>query len=686
MIMRMSWLRVICAALTIGASAGIFLGTASAQGASGEASLPPGPGRHDFARACSKCHAFEVATARRESQSGWLEIVNSMRARGAALTSDQATQVVAYLAKNFGSGTPPAAMQKGATGKKPAFSIPFRYDASEFIKNRPPHVTPLESIRPVTDAMLASPPQGDWLTWRRTYDDFGYSPLTQIDKSNVWTLTIAWSWSLPPGANEGTPLEHDGVLFIQSYGDIVQAFDASTGDLLWQYTRSLPGAPFYKKNIAIYKDKIIAATSDGHLVALDIRTGKVVWDTAIVGGGGYVNLSGGPLIADGKVLQGTIGFRAGGNYLVGLDADTGKKLWRFDVVPMPGHPGGDSWNGEPFKDRTGGSIWTTGSYDARLNLVYFGTGNTYGTGPLRRPVNQPGVTNDALYTDTTLAIDPDTGKLIWHYQHMPNDQWDMDWAFERKLIDLPVDGKTRELVVTAGKPMIYDALDAATGAYVFSMDLGLQNLVIAIDQRTGRKTINPALLPDRAPFFMCPYFNSGKEWLPGSYSPPSNMMYEAVNEACMDMYKLPPGERGLLTGLGFQMHPRPNSDGNYAHLVAWNLKTRQIIWTHRQRAPLTTGTLATAGGLVFAGSVDRRFAAFDDETGEELWSARLNDVPSSAPITYEVNGKQYVAIVVGCCGVQARDAAALVPDVQNPPDHGAAIWVFELPTKSHPGH
>ncbi len=273
----------------------------------------------------------------------------------------------------------------------------------------PAKPNPLDRITPVTDAMLQNPPAGDWLTWRRGFDYQGFSPLKQITKSNVNNLRVAWSWTLPPGANEVTPLVHDGVMLAHGFGDTIQALDAGTGDLLWQYSRDLPegSMPSVKRNISIYGDKVYLGTSDVHVVALNVKTGKVVWDQALTSEKGF-RLTGGPLVAKGKVMIGTVGRTAGGNYIVALDAETGKEAWRFQTIAQPGQPGGDTWNGHPVADRNGASVWVAGSYDAQLNLTFWGIAQTYDTGVLAHP--KPGVNNDGLYTDCTLALNPDTGK------------------------------------------------------------------------------------------------------------------------------------------------------------------------------------------------------------------------------------------------------------------------------------
>ncbi|HEY1239905.1 MAG TPA: PQQ-binding-like beta-propeller repeat protein [Bryobacteraceae bacterium] len=544
----------------------------------------------------------------------------------------------------------------------------------------PKAANPLNRLTAVTDDKLMHPADGEWLTWRRTYDDWGFSPLRQINRGNAGSLRVAWSWSLPPGPNEMTPLVHDGVLFVFGYGDRVQALDAASGDLLWQYSRQLQtGQPSVKRNLALYGDRLYVPTSDAHMVALDIKTGRVVWDHTIADSKEF-NITGGPLAAKGKIMQGVGGRAPGGNFIVALDARTGEEAWRFHTIAQPGEPGGNSWNGLPLEKRNGASAWTAGSYDPDLNLAFFGVGQTYDTGPLLKPVSQSGVTNDGLYTDSTLAINPDTGKLAWHFQHVANDQWDLDWVFERQLIPLPVNGTTKKLAVTSGKMAIYEGVDATTGKYAFSMDLGLQNVVSAIDPKTGAKTINPKTLPgDGETKLVCPHAGGSKNWLPGSYNGETKTLYVSLVESCMDLIPVKDGTRpSLSSGVRWAVRPRLDSDGQYGRVEAINLATQKVVWTQRQRVPITTGVLDTAGGVVFEGSMDRWFRARDDTSGKVLWQIRLNDVPNAAPISYMVNGRQYVAMTVGNGGAIPSTWWPLIPDVQNPPDRSAGLWVFEL--------
>jgi alcohol dehydrogenase (cytochrome c) len=668
-------------------------------------------GKAAYAKHCASCHGQELSGGEfasslrgasfsqnwggKTAEALFTYISTKMPPASPGALGDQAyAQIVACLLQT--NGVQPADTElpsdtkalaamivpRGAT-QRSAPMMPFSPIAPS-----PPAVklaNPLDKLSPVTDAMLQSPPAEDWLLWRRTYDDHGFSPLKEINQSNVGNLQVAWAWSLPPGPNEATPLAHGGVLFVDSYGDRVQALNAVTGDLLWQYSRKLPADArlSVKRNIAIYRDRLIVPTSDDHVVALDVKTGKVIWDQPIADYRKGWQLTGGPLVVKGKVMQGIAGQSPGGCAIVALDFETGKEAWRFYTIARPGEYGGESWNGLPLEKRSGASVWTAGSYDPQLNLAFFGTGQTYDTGPLLHAVNQPGITNDGLYTDSTLAFNPDTGKLVWHFQHVHNDQWDLDWAFERQLINLRVNGAPQKLVVTSGKMAIYEALDAATGKYAFSKDLGIQNVVAAIDPKTGEKTIKPeVVVGDGKSHMICPHPGGGRNWIATSYNAETSILYVPMVESCMDLIPAPPGERGNLTsGVNWFIRPRPDSDGKFGRVEAFNLQTKKVLWIKRQRAPQSTGVLATAGGIVFAGSLDRYLKAYSAATGELLWQVRMNDVPSSCPITYSVNGKQYVAVVVGNGGAQTATFPVLVPEIENPPDRGAAIWVFELPEK-----
>ena len=540
---------------------------------------------------------------------------------------------------------------------------------------------PLDHWTSVTDAMLDAPAPGDWLTWRRAHDALGFSPLSEINKNNAKDLRLAWALTIPPGTNEIEPLMHDGVLFVWSFKDNVQAINATTGDELWHYQRQLPDNTAYstKRNMALYGDKLFVGTSDLHEVALDVHTGHVVWDHPIADANG-LTLNGGPLVARGKVMQGMTGGKDGGSFIVAMDAGTGEEAWRFYSVAREGDAA-NSWNGLPIDKRHGGSVWTAGSYDAEHNLALFGPAPSYDTGPLLDRSDKPGVTNDALYTDTTIALNPDTGKLVWYYQHVKNDQWDLDWAFERQIVRLPVNGENKKLVLTAGKEAVWDAVDAATGKYAFSFDMGIQNVIKAIDPATGEKTINPDVIPSHDhPVTICPHGGGGRDWIPTSFNPVTKVLYVPAEESCMVFTPVAKGEHGFLSsGVNETLSPRADSDGKYGRLEAIDMTTRKPLWIDRQRAVQSSGVLDTAGGIVFASAIDRWFTAYDDSNGKVLWRARLSDIANAPPISYSVNGKQYVAIVAGYGGSSASTFTVLTPEIPLPVTNGAQVWVFALP-------
>jgi len=546
----------------------------------------------------------------------------------------------------------------------------------------------LSHLTPVTDAMLSNPPADDWLMWRRTYDSAGFSPLSQINKDNVDELDLVWRTPLEAGSNMPTPLVHDGVLYLLSTGDTLLAMDATSGDLLWSHKHEGRAAGA-KIGIALHGDKVLVPTADLHMLALNSKSGEVMWDTEIVTtnrGRVPYSLRAAPIVANGIVVQGvTATMMPEGGFIVGFDLESGAEMWRFHSIARPGAPGGNTWNDAPLPERTGGSVWVPGSYDPQLNLIYYGLAPTYDTGTLLYSVNKDGINSDALYTNSTVALRPESGELVWYYQHMANDQWDLDWVYERHLIEMPVDGVNRKIVLTAGKMALYDALDAATGEYLFSMDLGLQNIVASIDPDTGEKTVNANAFPNAEDtHLVCPFANGGRNWQAASYNPDTKMLYLPLSEVCMNGG--PTGVGGLLSsGAMMDATPLPNSDGNFGRMQAINLGNRELDWNFREVVPPTSSALATAGGIVFGGALDESFKAFDAATGEILWQTELGDIPASFPISYAVDSKQYIAIVIGQPSIHANTMMGVVagflgdanPFVDLSRD-GAAIVVYAL--------
>lgn len=535
------------------------------------------------------------------------------------------------------------------------------------------------NYQPVTQAMLSDPAPENWMSWRRGHNGQGYSPLTQIDTGNVGQLRLAWAQALPTGETTNEPLVRDGVLYVFGYGDQVFAFDAASGTMLWNYKRAVPEGTSLtsKKTLALYGDKIFAATSDLHLVALDARTGRQVWDVPITDKTGFRN-PGGPLAANGVIMQGLTTQEPGGGLIAGFDSETGRHLWTFDTVAKAGTPGGDSWNGLPDSERRGGSVWTSGTYDAESGLALWGVAQTYDTGPLRD--RKPGENNDGLYTNSTLAFEPRSGRLVWHYQHMKNDQYDLDWVFDRVIGTISVNGQDHRAVITGGKEGLFDALDVATGRYLTTVDMGLQDFIIAIDPVTGEKTVDPKLVPgrDKGPVFLCPHAGGGRNWSPTSFNPQSRALFVNARDVCMEMV---PAETGFLTsGVNVLYSPPADGDGNYGVLQNLDVGSGKITWEVRRRAPYDMGILSTAGNLLFTGGMDRQFIAYDQADGRELWRTGVAGIPNGSPITYSVDGRQYVAMVTGAGNPLAFGLpAAFTPEIPLPPVNGAALYVFALP-------
>ncbi|HEY1900603.1 MAG TPA: PQQ-binding-like beta-propeller repeat protein [Steroidobacteraceae bacterium] len=675
-----------------------------------------------YVESCARCHgrnlddgqfgppvkgaAFKALWHDQSPEALWAVIFKRMPpASPASLGSRAYTDVEAYLLRENGEKPGTAALAAASTlvtATTPAAAAAPRLDNEDAayhaaMANR---TALLARLTPVSDAMLRVPPAADWLMWRGTYATLGYSPLDQINRSTVHNLGVAWTLALPPSANEAAPLVHDGVLFIES-GNTVEAINATDGTILWQYIRALPealhsGRDARMKGLAIYGDELYAPTADGHIVALDLKSGELRWDRAVVTAeqgvhpgqfdGAYFHISGGPLLVHGKVIVGvSLAIdTGGGDYIVGLDAQTGSEKWRFNTIARPGQPGGESWNGAPVNQRFGSGVWSIGSYDPDLNLVYFGTGNTYDVGTLLSPRAPQGLANnDALYTDSTLALDADTGKLSWYYQHMNRDVWDLDWAFEQSLVTLPLNGKPTKLLVTGGKIAIFDALNRVNGQYAFSKDLGLQNLVASIDPNSGRKNIKPALEPQSGRTdLICPSPTGARSWPTTAFDPISDYLYvPLVDNNCMDYSWVERDATQTATGgqdMRLRGRPKPGNDGNFGRIEAIDLKTRQIVWSKRQRAPPASSLLTSAGGLVFGGARDRRFRAYDAASGKLLWQVVLNASPSSSPATYSVNGVQYLVVVAGGGGAFDSGTRSLTPEIIDPPA-GTTLWVFKLP-------
>ena len=538
---------------------------------------------------------------------------------------------------------------------------------------------------PVTDAMLENPDPADWLSWRRTLDGWGHSPLDQITTDNAHRLQLAWSWGLAAGSQQTTPLVHDGVMYVANPGEIVQALDAVTGELLWEYRRDAPAsaggsgarpAGGRHRNIAIYQDKIYLNSTDAHIVAIDARTGAEVWDTDVGGGVGY-RYSSGSIVADGKVISGLTGcglYRDDTCYIVGLDAETGGELWRTSTIARPGERGGDTWGDLPVMFRAGSDSWIPGSYDPVTRTLFHGTSQAK---PWARAAR--GTDGDALYTNSTLALDPDTGAMKWYYQHLPGETLDMDEVFERILVDY--DG--RRSVFSMGKIAVLWELDLETGRFRSATDLGYQT-VADVDPTSGQVTYregtNPVLGEE---VFWCPSTSGFKSWRAMSYHPATEAFYIPLILNCETGVFGPVEMREGGGGAGpvrRTNHFHPDSPDQLGEFLALSMRTGEVLWRHRFRTPINSAALTTGGGLAVAGDWDRHLYVFDAADGEILWQTRMPTSVQGFPISYAAGGRQYLAVPVGTGGASwtSQIPQQLTPEKRRPVGANA-IFVFALP-------
>jgi alcohol dehydrogenase (cytochrome c) len=543
--------------------------------------------------------------------------------------------------------------------------------------------------RTVTDARLLDPADGDWLSYRRTYDVHGFSPLEGIDRTNVEDLRPVWAYSVQDNSRwVPTPIVANGLMYVAEGSGRVLAFDAVSGEIRWIHRRTFPedirASQAYPnhRGVSVYGDRVYWGTADSFLVALDARTGEQVWEVRT---GDYHKGEGHshpPLIADGKVI---LGFLGGERELRGsmtaYDAASGDLLWRTYTVPAPGEPGSESWS-ESDMPPLGGPTWGTASYDPELGLVYFGTGQPT---PWASTLRGPG---DALYTNSILAVDIASGGIRWYFQVVPADNWDMDSPYESTLVDLEIDGVIRRALIHTSKIGWGVVLDRVTGEFIRSFRTAYDNIVTGWTD-AGRPLFNPEVIP--APrdvdsgrvFEVCPHYHGARNLNAPSYDPTTGLYYLGINNSCMDaVFVSQEYERGrAYSGMTATVKSAPGYD-YVGEFVAFDPATGERRWTYRQEsgAAMSASALATAGGIVFGGTSDRYFFALDSETGERLWQLRLNGDVSGAPVTFAVDGRQYVAVGAGGRIAQTTSYAGLTgTDI---PLGTGVIWVFALPDRS----
>jgi alcohol dehydrogenase (cytochrome c) len=579
-----------------------------------------------------------------------------------------------------------AAAPQGAPGA-PA---PPPVRASQFAdpNNLPPV---LRNYRNVTRQRLLRPEDENWLMVRRTYDGWGYTPLDDITPSNVSRLTLVWSQPTGEvGAHQAPPLVNNGVMFVSTPNNQVAAYDAKTGTLLWRYKRPRPEGAFIahpsNRGLALYNDKIYYGAGEAVVVALDAKTGREVWAKEVFNNkiNYYITLA--PLVADGKILVGASGGEFGvRGYIAALDPDTGNELRRTYTVPAPGEPGSETWpkGGEQWK--TGGaSVWVTGNYDPETNTSYWGTGNG---GPWMGD-QRPG---DNLYTASTVALDVATGKIKGHMQYTPNESFDWDEVSPPILVDFRRGGREIKGAINVARNGYLYFLDRTGGSLRFVEGKPYVNQTVfrSLDPKTGRPDIDESKKPGTGKeATYCPSLHGGKNWPPIAYSPRTRMIYiPANNNLCQTLVGVPvtytPGRgftgRGPTSGPGTTLWPGATHVGE---VQAWNVDTGQRVWTHTYRQANWGPILATAGGLVFTGGTpDQNLHAFDAATGKLLWEFKTSSGVLGPPSSFEIDGKQYVAVLTGWAadarGMGQTVALLLGEPVPNVPE-GGTIYVFAV--------
>ncbi len=551
----------------------------------------------------------------------------------------------------------------------------------------PPVPAILQNYKPVTAERLTKPEDGDWLQYRRTYDGWGYSPLSQINAGNVGKLKPIWT--MVTGVTEGhqaPPMVNSGVMFVATPGNQVLAIDGKSGNLLWRYKRPIPEDILLlhptSRGVGLYGDKAYFAAADAVLVALDVKTGKELWTTPVEDytKGYYMSLA--PLVVDGVVMVGTSGGELGvRGFVAAFDAETGKPLWKTYTVPAPGEPGSETWpKGDQWKTG-GGSVWITGTYDPETKLTFWGTGNG---GPWMGD-QRPG---DNLYTSSTIALDVKTGQIKGYHQYHPNDSWDWDEVSAPLLVDYQRGGRTVKGLVNPARDGYLWWLERTADKinFIDGKPFVKQNVFKDLDPKSGRPEVDPEKQPGtgkKAEF--CPSLWGGKDWPPAAYSPKTRLLYVPANENLCgtivgEKVNYTPGER--YTGAVATLYMQPNAD-HIGELQAWNLDTGQKAWAHNfENSQLWGPVLATAGDVLFAGGTnDRFFRAFDAASGKTLWEFRTGSGVNGVPVSFQIDGKQYIAVQSGW-GVDAARMQARInlvrpheyPDVPQ----GGSVWVFAL--------
>jgi alcohol dehydrogenase (cytochrome c) len=550
----------------------------------------------------------------------------------------------------------------------------------------------------VTQETLLNPSPDDWIHFNRTYDAQRFSPLKQISKRNVNQLRTAWVRGLPQGTTGNVPLVYQGVMYVIAPAGLIQALDATNGNVIWEYKRELKnpqGAMNHRtKNLAIWEDMLFYTAPEGFLVAIDAATGKMRWETKV----GDAQQTSGPIVVEGKVISGrACAATRESCFIAAHDAKTGKELWKFYNVPGPGEPGNETWGGAAMEKNMASGWGLPGSYDPNTKLTIWGIANPmpntradrHGGDPWAIGVEAP----QDLYSNSTVALDPNTGKLAWYYQQLPGDDWDSDMGEERQIIRTKLNpdpkavkwispdikrGESRDVIVSVGEPGNIYVVDAKDGKFLWAKPFPFEvpnNVISDIDVKTGKTKINKDLIFTGPGQHKIICFWNTKTYWSSSYSPNTNSLYIPWTDICLDMTTKDTAKKTPERRFGT---PRPGGDLNkFAGLAKLNMETGEVQMFGAQRAPTNGAVLATAGDVVFHGDVDRKLRAYDADNGKILWETLLGGPISVSTITYSVNGKQYVAVMTGDT-LATNMYLRQLPDIKPVRGHNA-IYVFALP-------
>jgi alcohol dehydrogenase (cytochrome c) len=508
------------------------------------------------------------------------------------------------------------------------------------------NATPV-SAQVTNDQLLHSADQpSNWLQYSGSYDGHRFSSLSQINRDNVSHLAAQWIFqSSAPGFFENTPLVVDGIMYVSAQDNNAFALDARTGRRLWSYKRALPEkiracCGHVNRGFAILGTRLFLATLDAHVIALDSATGNVLWDVEAADYSQGYAFTVAPLIVRNKVIVGVSGGEYGiRGFIDAYDPETGKRAWRFYTVPAPDEPGSDSWPSADSAARGGAPAWVTGTYDPQLDLLYWPTGNPAPSDDGSRRMGEN------LYSNSVVALQPDTGKLQWYFQFTPFDLHDWDATEVPVLLDAEINAKPRKLLVQANRNGFFYVLDRTNGQFLFAKPFANQNWAKTIDS-SGKPIVLPNAAPSEDGVRTCPGAAGATNWMSPTYSPQTGLFYVAVREQCDIFYAHPqPFVSGRLY-IGSTYMPAAK-EKDWGAVRAIDPKTGEVRWEYKEFSAPWAGNLSTAGHLVFTGDLDGYLIALDADTGKHLWHMQTGAAIYAAPITYQLNGKQYIAIASG---------------------------------------